>query len=634
MTSKTSSLSEILEKVNNSLFLKIKSKSLSYKKHEDLNSLQSFINNKNVLIIGAGGIGCELLKCLVMSSFKNISIVDMDMIEKTNLNRQFLFNKQSVGKYKSVQAIERVMEIRNTNDTSQTYNLNSFIGNIMDKTKFPLSFFKKFEVILNALDNIEARSYINNLCYMLNIPLINGGTEGLKGFVGVYPMIDHDNDIYPCYDCSEKVKKVTIPICSIKQSPYKLEHCIAWAMNIFEMFFCGDVGNGIFDISEIRVYRKMDFIEIIHRLFYEDLVIVSDDSVERNGEHIKKIDIKSIYNRLYDCQSGVINQFPDDNSCRIDDNEQFDYKSTYEIEDLLRVLIRSYKKIEEERNIEKSSTLSYEKDSSLHNDFLFSLTNLRAFNFNINMDSKFKIQQLAGNIVPAVVGTNAIISGMEVIEAIKSIKNIYEKYILNKSSSEIINNNRSISLSSYRKVSSIPIINDNINKTCTVCHSKRVDILLFFLNSVSSLTDFKAFIVNELNLNEEFDFFVGKSLIILDEEDEDFNEDVLKRSIYDIYMSNEIICIITNNGFRYSIYIEPMTNLGMWVDVVDEDELERSLFKMKYLVDRRKNYSHQELYEEVINSEKEKENEKEEINDDECCVIEEVKFLSHKRKLS
>merc|ERR1712226_1386637 len=58
-------------------------------------------NKSKVLMVGAGGIGCELLKNLVLSGFIDIVIIDLDTIDVSNLNRQFLFQKQHVGKSKS-----------------------------------------------------------------------------------------------------------------------------------------------------------------------------------------------------------------------------------------------------------------------------------------------------------------------------------------------------------------------------------------------------------------------------------------------------------------------------------------------------------------------------------------------------
>lgn len=72
----------------------------------------SAIKGAKVLMVGAGGIGCELLKTLALSGFEDIHIIDMDTIEVSNLNRQFLFRQKHVGQSKAKVAREAVLKFR------------------------------------------------------------------------------------------------------------------------------------------------------------------------------------------------------------------------------------------------------------------------------------------------------------------------------------------------------------------------------------------------------------------------------------------------------------------------------------------------------------------------------------------
>ena len=88
-------------------------------------SLQKTISECKILVVGAGGIGCELLKNIVLTGFNNIEIIDLDTIDVSNLNRQFLFHQKHVGMSKCAVAKESVLRF------APNTNIVAHHGNIM-----------------------------------------------------------------------------------------------------------------------------------------------------------------------------------------------------------------------------------------------------------------------------------------------------------------------------------------------------------------------------------------------------------------------------------------------------------------------------------------------------------------------
>lgn len=149
---------------------------------------QELLHNSTVMVVGAGAIGNELVKNLALLGVGKIVIVDMDKIEQTNLTRSILYRMKDVGKYKSQAAAEAAMEI---NPDVKAICLNQ---NIV--TDVGLGVFRSMDIVLGGLDNREARLAINQSCYKVNKPWIDGAIEVLNGFARVFVPPG------PCYECT------------------------------------------------------------------------------------------------------------------------------------------------------------------------------------------------------------------------------------------------------------------------------------------------------------------------------------------------------------------------------------------------------------------------------------------------
>lgn len=149
---------------------------------------QELLHNSTVMVVGAGAIGNELIKNLALLGVGKIVIVDMDKIEQTNLTRSILYRMKDVGKYKSQAAAEAAMEI---NPDVKAICLNK---NIV--TDIGLGVFRNMDIVLGGLDNREARLAINQSCYKVNKPWIDGAIEVLNGFARVFIPPG------PCYECT------------------------------------------------------------------------------------------------------------------------------------------------------------------------------------------------------------------------------------------------------------------------------------------------------------------------------------------------------------------------------------------------------------------------------------------------
>ncbi|KAJ1973004.1 E1 ubiquitin-activating protein uba2 [Dimargaris xerosporica] len=390
-----------------------------------------------VLVVGAGGIGCELLKNLVLSGFLRIDVVDLDTIDLSNLNRQFLFQKHHIGQPKATIAAQAVQRF------SPQASVVAHHANIKDP-QYDAAWFAQFDLVLNALDNLDARRHVNRMCLLTNRPLVESGTAGYLGQVTVIRQ-----GVTECFDCQPKPTPKTFPICTIRSTPSAPIHCIVWAKDyLFSQMFAAkteDDDDAIVapsasdDPTEIQQLRQEanalkqlragvlpDALgpQVFTKVFTDDIVrLLTMDEMWANKVKPKPLDFAALYRQALD------QDYVDHVSVNAPDfhtpawSDQLVWSMAQNLHAFLysaSVLARRYQTLTQANlEVDSSSTvgLTFDKDDDDCLTFVTAAANLRAQVFRIDPQSRFDVKAMAGNIIPAIATTNAIVAGLMVIQA-------------------------------------------------------------------------------------------------------------------------------------------------------------------------------------------------------------------------
>lgn len=196
---------------------------------------QETISNLKVFLVGSGAIGCEMLKNWAMMGLGagpngQIIITDMDSIEKSNLNRQFLFRPKDVGKNKSDVAAQAV-QVMNPDLEGKIESKLEKVGSDTEHI-FDDNFWNNLDFVTNALDNVDARTYVDRRCIFYKKPLLESGTLGTKGNTQVVIP-----NLTESYSSSQDPPEKSIPLCTLRSFPNKIDHTIAWAKSLFQGYF-------------------------------------------------------------------------------------------------------------------------------------------------------------------------------------------------------------------------------------------------------------------------------------------------------------------------------------------------------------------------------------------------------------
>ena len=447
------------------------------------------LQNTKILLAGAGAVGCEMLKNLVLLGIGSdkkdefITVVDNDIVEKSNLNRQFLFLKNSIGKSKAEAACNAAKKI---NKSIKFLPICEKFCLEKDKI-FTNKFFSEKDIILISIDSQSGKEYLDKKATNFEIPMILGATLGplakAEIFVPFETLCLNDKRIQPDIE-----NNVTNPPCTLRYFPTRIEDCIDWAKERFADLF-------IIPFQRINnLYKDTNFISLLkdisdeeEKIFILNFVhILKECSVEKIIEYGLKFFIyyfidwaKKVYEKYpldYKNEDGTvfwdknkikpisINFNLKDDLCKnfilkyikivseILGNNEIILKNEEELlikirkistEENLKILREQFnaekynlinfekiildikKSLDLNNKINKYNIIEFDKDdiNKGHLDFIHSITNLRAKIYKISNCDELKIFKYIRKIGPSTITSTATIVGFNILQMIRLIIN-------------------------------------------------------------------------------------------------------------------------------------------------------------------------------------------------------------------
>ncbi|KAG8832312.1 E1 ubiquitin-activating protein uba2 [Serendipita sp. 399] len=400
------------------------------------------IKSTRILVVGSGGIGCELLKNIVLVGFGNITLLDLDTIDLSNLNRQFLFRKKDVKQSKALIAA------RTASAFNPSVKIIPLCANIKE-SRFDANWFASFHLVMSALDNLDARKHINRMCLAAGVPLVESGTEGYFG--QVQPILKGETE---CYECTPKpVQQKTYPfgrkaICFREPSGSQGDRYLTLEPrqlfgeeeNEAELDKAEQDGENPNEIAALREeaqeWKRMRTAlrspnasagkTVFEKAFKKDTEkLLRMDDMWLNRQKPVPLEFDAVAKGAFVLR-GVkqILHVPDASTSSANGHSSTsglrDQRSLT-LPESLDLFVSSVERLSA-RLQAGEDIITFDKDDDDTLDFVTAASNLRSAVYNIPQKNRWDVKEMAGNIIPAIATTNAIIAGLIVLQAVQILR--------------------------------------------------------------------------------------------------------------------------------------------------------------------------------------------------------------------
>lgn len=161
---------------------------------------QKLLQKSTVAVVGAGGLGAPVLTYLAAAGVGNIRIIDKDIVEESNLNRQFLYSAEDIGRKKAEAAKEKLKK------QNPQIKVTAFSDAFTEENGREL--LKCADVVVDCVDSVKTRISVNKICLLLRIPLVEGGIYGFYGYV---TSVFQNSPCLECMGYTKEMEEKEIP---------------------------------------------------------------------------------------------------------------------------------------------------------------------------------------------------------------------------------------------------------------------------------------------------------------------------------------------------------------------------------------------------------------------------------------